>query len=189
MLPQIKLNEVEDGSLKGPNLGGVETDATLWVMVLQLLFSIGLSTLLILIAFWLEFGELRAFAYGFAVFLGIFQILMVFGFRFRDRAEFKVNGPARFGVLDKIAGFWLVTCAFGAFFAWISGNLGVYFFPAYRTAFYCLAAVFSIVLPVATMLPNLRYLSGKAMMVQIPLLTLVTILPVMVGLYYLWQTT
>jgi len=176
---------MKNESERGINLGGIETDATLWIMIPQLLFSIGLSSVLLLFSFWLEFGEIGAFAFAFIAFLAVFQILMVIGFRFRDRKDYQVEGPAQFGLLDKLGGFWLVACAFGAFFAWMSGSFGASMFPDHKAPFYYLAAFFSIVLPVATMLPNLRYLSGKAMMIQIPLLTLVTILPMLVGLYYL----
>jgi hypothetical protein len=176
---------MENDSRRGVNLGGIETDATLWIMIPQLLFSITFSSVLLLFSFWLEFGELGAFAYGFIVFLGVFQTLMVMGFRFRDRTDLHVEGPNKFGILDKLGGFWMVACAFGAFFGWISGSFGASILPEHKAAFYYLAALFSIVLPVVTMLPNLRYLRGKAIMIQIPLLTLVTILPMLVGLYYL----
>jgi hypothetical protein len=176
---------MKNESERGVNLGGIETDATLWIMIPQLLFSIVFSSVLLLFAFWLEFGELAAFAYGFIVFLAAFQILMVMGFRFRNRTDYQVEGPASLGILDKVGGLWLIACAFGAFLGWMSGGVAAWVFPAYKTAFYYLAAFFSIVLPVTTMLPNLRYLSGKAMMLQIPLLTLVTILPMLVGMYYL----
>jgi len=176
---------MENDSKRGVNPDGVETDATLWIMVPQMLFSIGLSSVLLLLAFWLEFGELGGFAYGFIIFLAVFQVLMVIGFRFRNRTEYQVKGPSTLSIWDKIGGFWLIACAFGAFFGWVSGSVGASIVPDYKAAFYYLAAFFSIVLPVVTMLPNLRYLSGKTMMIQIPLLTVITILPMLVGLYYL----
>jgi hypothetical protein len=56
-------------------------DGPLWVVIPRAAFSICSSVVLILVLFWLSFGELGTFAYVFAGSLGVFQILLVFGLR------------------------------------------------------------------------------------------------------------
>lgn len=169
---------------KDDSLGPVDPEAPLWVMLPQLLQSIVISVGIILIVFWFTFGELSLFAFGFAAFLAVMQVLMVVGFRLQNRSDDQVAAPDKLSKLDMIGGCWLVACAFGAFFAWICGSLAPGF-PGISSALYIAAAVLSIGLPVLTALPNLRYIGGKATYIQVPLIVIVTMLPVIEGCYYL----
>lgn len=54
---------------------------SLWVLLPRAALSIGLSVVLIIVLFWLQFGELPTFAYAFAGALAVFQILMIYGLR------------------------------------------------------------------------------------------------------------
>src|SRR6476661_6474572 len=164
--------------------GNMNTEAPLWLLIPKVVGSTLFSSALIIVVFALFFDEVSAFAIGFAAALAILQILVIVGFRFQNRTDLHAARVTKSGVLDKFGGFWLPACAFGAFFAWVCGNLGKGF-PEFRTAFYLAAAFFSIVLSVATMLPNVRYIGGKALFVQLPIISLVTTLPILVGLYYL----
>jgi ABC-type polysaccharide/polyol phosphate export permease len=170
--------------------GGMNVEASLWVLLPKAFFSILLSAVLFLIIFWLRFGELPPFAWGFALFLITMQILIITGLRFLNRPDVHTQPPARNDWIDKIGAWWLMACAFGAFFGWICGQLAVWF-PDYRQFFQIAKVIFTIVLPVLTMLPNLRYISKNAAYIQVPILVLVTLLPILVGidaLITLWNT-
>lgn len=162
----------------------VDPEASLWIMIPQLLISIATSSGVVIIVFRLYFGEFAMFAFAFAGFLSILQILMVVGLRFQSRSEFHAERKPHFGLLEKIGGFWLVTCLLGPFISWICGNLAVAI-PQARSACLVIAVAFSLVFPVITLLPNVRYVGGKASYVQVPLLVLITMLPVIVGVHYL----
>ncbi len=77
---------------------------------------------------------------------------------------------------------WLIACAFGAFLGWVCGAVAEMMFPAHARALAWAEVFFTMLLPIATMLPNLRYVGGKVAHVQIPLLAIVTLLPILVGL-------
>ena len=170
--------------MQSTNQEAVDPGAPLWIMIPQLLVSIATSSAVVTIVFRLYFGEFAMFAFAFAGFLSILQILMVIGFRFQSRAEFHVATKPDLGLLDKIGGFWLVACLLGPFISWICGNLADGF-PQGRTAFLVIAVAFSLVFPVITLLPNVRYVGGKASYIQVPLLVLITMLPVILGVHYL----
>jgi hypothetical protein len=170
-------------------LAGVGVEASLWVLLPKAFGAILLSDVLILLIFWLVFGEFSAFAFGFVIFLSVLQILMIVGLRFRDRKRFHATKSPPNDWLDKLGAWWLMACAFGAFFGWISAQLAASW-PQFETAFLALAVVFSIVLPVLTMLPNLRYLETRIAVIQIPILFFVTILPLLSGfksVFKIWQ--
>jgi hypothetical protein len=157
---------------------------SLWLLIPQLLASIVISSLIIIAVFRVYFGEFSVFSFGFTLFLSVMQVLMVIGYRFQNRVEYHTTKEASLGLLDKIGGFWLVACAFGAFFSWVFGQLAAAF-PEISSSMYFAAAVFAIGLPVVTVLPNLRYVGGKAALIQVPLLVMITILPVLEGAFYL----
>ena len=167
-----------------PTLYDVPFDSSLWVLLPRLCFSVLISVVIVLGIFWLYFGEINGFAVGFAAFLAVLQILMAIGFRFQNRTDLHATKPVRNDFLDKIAGWWLMACAFGALFGWLCLR-GAAMFPSLNIFFHAAAVFLTIVLPVATMLPNLRYLAGKIWYIQIPLLTLITLLPSLVGLHSL----
>src|SRR6201999_2194471 len=80
--------------------------------------------------------------------------------------------------LDRIGAFWLVGCAFGPFFGWLV-------IEAWRPLtteswywLYFLRAFLAAGLPVLLALPLLRYARGKSRMVGLPLLLIITLLPV-----------
>lgn len=162
------------------DFGGIPVEAPLWLLLPKAFSAILISDVLVLLIFWLRFGELTLFAFGFAIFLTALQILIIVGLRFQNRTDLHVTPPAKFDRLDKIGAWWLMACAFGAFFGWICLNLAAGF-PAFKLAFHGANIFFSVILPVLTMLPNLRYISLKALYIQIPLLIFITFLPMLVG--------
>ena len=176
--------ETPDNNKDLTDLSNIDFEDSLWLLIPQVFASILISSLIIIVVFRIYFGEFAVFVFGFVLFLAVMQVLMVIGYRFQQRAEFHAKKEANFGLLDKIGGFWLIACAFGAFFGWVCGQLAVAF-PEISSAMYIAAVFFTVGLPVLTVLPNLRYVGGKATLIQVPLLVFVTMLPVLEGMYYL----
>jgi hypothetical protein len=161
--------------------GDINAEAPLWILLPKMLAAILISAALILLRFWFYFGELSFFACGFVIFTSVLQILIIVGLRFQNRMDFHTTKSVRNNWFDKLGAWWLVACAFGAFFGWICGNLANAF-PAFKMVILTAEIFFTIFLPIITMLPNLRYVGAKASVVQIPILFFVTVLPMLVGL-------
>ena len=156
-------------------------DSTLWILIPKVLGSIFITSALILLIFWLSFGELSYFSFSFTFSLAVLQILIVLGLRFQDRTDLHASKPLKNNWLDKIGGFWLLACALGALGGWIFNQLA-FGYPFFSLYFQILSFCFTIVLPIFTMLPNLRYLETKVLYIQLPLLFFVTTLPILVGI-------
>lgn len=156
-------------------------ESSLWILIPKVAGSTSITTILILFIFWIDFGEIPHFAIGFAIVLAVFQILMVIGIRFRNRTDLHVTKTVKNDWLDKLGAIWLMACAFGALAGWICNQLANGF-PDLSLIFQILSILFAIFLPFITMLPNLRYLETKVLYIQIPILFLVTTLPMFVGL-------
>jgi hypothetical protein len=161
--------------------GEINVNAPLPVLLLKSGAGIAASVLLFLLIFWLYFGELPPFAWGFAIFLVLLQVLIILGLRLRNTTEFHAEKELRNDWLDRVGAWWLMACAFGAFFGWICGVVAPSF-PAYMTAFHIARIVSTILLPVITLTPNLRYIGGRAALVQVPIAFCLTLLPVISGL-------
>ena len=144
-------------------------------------FGIVLAVVVIFARFWFAFGEISMFAVAFAVFIVALQILMIVGLRFSRRTEAHTTVKPRDDWIDRVGSFWLLACAFGAFLGYISGIVGSVF-PEQWRIFSMLEVLVTIVLPVTTMLPNVRYISRNAAFVQVPILFFVTLLPILVGI-------
>lgn len=162
------------------SINGVNVEASLWILVPKAAVGIALSMLVVLLRFWAEFGYVSMFAVGFAVFIAAFEVLLIVGLRFADRPDVQTTVKPSNDLLDHLGGWWLMACAFGAFFGWLVGNLVVLMPDQWRVVM--AAKVFlTIIIPVATMIPNLRYISRNAAYVQVPILFFVTLLPILVG--------
>ena len=180
----------ESSKSKLQMFGEINAEASLWVLLPKAFAGIGLSAVVVLLRFWSEFGEVSLYAFGFAAFIVVLEILIIVGLRFQNRTERHTTKPLRNNWLDKIGAWWLVACAFGAFFGWICGNLATAF-PDSALFFLPAEILFTIILPVATMLPNLRYLSRNSAVIQVPILVFITFLPLLVGissLFTLWNS-
>lgn len=163
------------------NFAGMNTEASLWILIPIAFTEILFSCVLVLLRFWLEFGELSPLAWGCAAFFAILTILIIIGLRFQNRPEVHTTVAARGDWIDKIGAWWLMACAFGALLGWVCGQMANGF-PRYRQIFLVAEIIFTIVLPFVTMLPNVRYVSRNAAYIQVPLLVLITVLPVLVGI-------
>ncbi len=162
------------------HFGGINAEAPLWILVPRAAGAILLSDLLIALIFWLALGELNAFVFGFVVFLTVFQILAIVGLRFQDRYDLHATKKLKNDWIDKIGGFWLVSCFFGPLFGWITGSFAAEF-SRFEIHLLFAAVFLSCALPVLTMLPMVRYIEARIAHIQIPLLVFVTALSVLVG--------
>ena len=161
--------------------GEINVEGSLWALIPKAAVGIIVSVVIILLGFLLSFGEIPLFAGGFSIFIAALQVLTIVGLRFLRRDETHTTVKPRNDWIDRVGSFWLMACGFGAFLGWISGVLGETF-PDFWRMFNVLKVIFTIVLPVTTMLPNTRYISRNAAFVQVPILVLVTLLPVLVGI-------
>lgn len=172
-------NDEKDGELYSLE-DGVRADGSLWILIPQAALGIGVSIAIVLVRFWAEFGYIPTFAIGFSTFLAAFQVLLIVGFRFADRTDVHTTVKPKNDKFDELGSWWLMACVFGAFFGWLAGNM-VSLIPDQWRVVMTVKVFFTIVVPVVTMVPNLRYISRNSAFIQIPLLTVVTMLPVLIG--------
>lgn len=171
--------------------GDVNAEASLWVLLPKMFLNISISTALILLIFWMYFGAPDFFAFGFAVFFAVLQILIIVGLRFQNRTDVHAEKHLKNDRLDKIGAWWLMACAFGALSGWATGQAGSYFSSNGQLFFHFLKVFLTIFLPVITMLPNICYVGKNSAHIQIPLLISITILPIFTGmnsLIVIWKT-
>ena len=133
--------------------------------------------------FYLKFGSLNWFSLSFTIFLVVLCLLFALGFHFQDKPEYHTNVPMEGSIADRIGAFWLVACAFGPFFGWI-----ITAFSPSETSWkwqYLARAFLAVSLPVITAIPNIPYARGKAALIGIPLLLMITTLPILSCLWVL----
>lgn len=131
--------------------------------------------------YWLRYGRIDAFTYGFTGFL----LLLALGIQFlpklgdkyeEDQAAIKVSP----GLFDRLGIVWLLAIPFAPFAMWLVGSLWTIDASNWRTvlgikAFLCVAV------PVVCVLPLVRYVRGKAAPYAMLFLFLGTAFPVSVG--------
>ena len=126
--------------------------------------------------FYLWFGDVGWFAIGFTVFLTTLCLLFALGFFIQTKTEYHTPVPMEGSIADRIGAFWLIACAFGPFFGWIITS-----FPPTEGSWrwqYLLRAFLSVVVPVITAVPLVPYVRGKATLIALPLLLVITALPI-----------
>jgi MFS family permease len=110
-------------------------------------------------------------------------LLFALGLFIQNKPEYQTNVPMERSLADRIGAFWLIACAFGPFFGWI-----VTAFPPTIGSWkwqYLTRAFLSVVLPVITATPLVPYARGKAALIAIPLLLVITALPILSCLWVL----
>jgi len=126
--------------------------------------------------FYLRCGTLNWFSISFTIFLIALCLLFALGFFFQTKTEYHTQVPMEGSLADRIGAFWLIACAFGPFFGWI-----ITAFPPGETSWkwqYGARAFLSVILPVITAVPLVPYARGKSALIAIPLLLVITALPV-----------
>jgi hypothetical protein len=135
--------------------------------------------------FYLQFGEVSAFAWGFTVFLVALCLLIGVGYYASARAdtrtftqgENQTHVAARGGWMDRVGAFWLLACAFWPFFGWVLVNVFALTANNWRWLYWGRVGL-GVGLPVLTALPLLRYVRGRYAPLMLALLLCVTALPV-----------
>lgn len=142
-------------------------------------FLLGALWLVVLtpLLFYLKFGTVGWFAIGFTIFLVVLCLLFAVGFFLQTKTEYQTRVPMEGSIADRIGACWLVACAFGPFFGWI-----ITAFPPTTGSWkwqYMARAFLSVILPVITAVPLVPYVRGKAALIAIPLLLVITALPIL----------
>ena len=146
--------------------------------ILDWLGAVPKITAMVPMAFYFYFGEIGPIGWGFTVFLDVLCLLWSIGLFFLPRTEYHTPVPLRGDWLDRIGAFWLVGCAFGPLFGWMITN-ALPVTPGSWRWLYGLRAFLAAALPVVLALPLLRYVRGKSNLVALPLLVVITLLPVL----------
>ena len=149
--------------------------------VYQFLLSAVECAIIIPILFYLRFGEISPFAWGVTVFFVVYCLVVAFGFYFSSRTEYHTTVPSKGNWADKIGAWWLMACAFGPFFGWIATTGTIPITPGTWHWLYGARVFLTVVLPIVCALPLLRYARGKAALIALPLLLVITLLPVSAG--------
>ena len=130
------------------------------------------------ILFYLQFGEISAFALSFTGFIVVLCLLVALGYSIPDRPavepESQTSAASKTGLPGRVGAFWLLACAFGPFFGWL---LTAPAFPLTAENWwwrYVARAALSVGLPVLTALPLFAYVRGKYWHVALLLLFGVT---------------
>lgn len=126
--------------------------------------------------FYLEFGEVGTMGWGTTVFLCAISWLAALGIEFSDRPAFHAPVAVSGGIRDAVGAFWLVACAFGPLAGWALTELPLTE-RSWRWQFGARIALAGVA-PIAAALCLTPYARGLAARIAIPLLLLVTAIPV-----------
>lgn len=139
------------------------------------------AAVVIPLLFYLQFGEIDAFALSFTGFVVVLCLLVALGYSIPEGAAGQTQAGAKFGAFDRIGSFWLVACAFGPFFGWLVTAAPALTEENWRWR-YVVRALLCVGLPVVCALPLFRYVRGKYWHVALLLLLCVTALAAWSGL-------
>lgn len=145
--------------------------------VRRLLFGALEVAALIPALFFLRFGEVGGLGWGMTIFFVAYCLLAAIGLQFRSKARYHTPIVARGDWVDWIGAFWLVSCAFGPLFGWIATSAIPLTESDWRWL-YMLRVVLAAGVPLLTAVPLTRYLRGKATHLALPILVVVTMLPI-----------
>ncbi|HYW73969.1 MAG TPA: hypothetical protein VE961_23300 [Pyrinomonadaceae bacterium] len=127
--------------------------------------------------FYLKFGSINWFTIGFTIFLVALCLLLALGLFIQNKTEYHTAVPTERSLADRIGAFWLLACAFGPLFGWLLTAI-----PASASSWkwqYLGRAFLAVILPVITAVPLVPYARGKAALIAVPLLLVITALPVL----------
>jgi hypothetical protein len=143
----------------------------------QMLVGAIVFAVLVPLLFYLRFGEVGPLGWGTTIFFVVYCLLAAVGLYFLPRPEYHSPVALRGGWADRLGAFWLVSCAFGPFFGWILTSALPLTVISWRWI-YGLRVLLAAGLPLITALPLTRYLRGRAVWVALPILLIVTLLPI-----------
>lgn len=128
--------------------------------------------------FFLRFGRLDAYAAGFTVALVALCLLMAVGFHFADRREVHTKRAATGGLIDRMGSVWLLACFFCPLLNWLLRELTASSLTAesWQRIFW-IRVLITAVPPLVSAASLVRYIERQSARIQIPLLLVVTALP------------
>jgi hypothetical protein len=147
------------------------------------LLGIVWSFLLIPAIFYLQFGVVGPLGWGLTIFLSVVCLLIAGGFHFQLRPQYHTPVAMKNDWLDRIGSLWLVVCGFGPLLGWVLINVFTLTLANWQWLYWA-RVILSIVLPVLTMLPLLRYARGPGAPIMLAILLGITALPIWSG----WTT-
>ena len=110
------------------------------------------------------------------IFVVVLHLLFALGLYFRTKTQYHTQVRLKGGLADRIGAFWLAACTFGPFIGWAVTVVGVTE-SSWRWQ-YLARAFLAVALPVITASPLVTYARGKAALVALPLLIIITALPI-----------
>jgi hypothetical protein len=143
-------------------------------------FLTGAVTCAILIPFlfYLSFHEVGWLGWNTTIFFVVYCLLAAIGIYFLPRTEYHTPVSLKGGWADRVGAFWLVCCAFGPVAGWAITSLFPITLGTWRWL-YGSRVFLAAGLPLITSIPLIRYLRGRAILVALPLLVVITMLPVL----------
>jgi hypothetical protein len=156
---------------------GVTDEASNKNTIRQLLLGAIECAVLIPLLFYMRFGEVGGLGWGTTIFFVFYCLLAAISLYFRSRPEYHTPVRMRGDWLDHIGAFWLVACVFGPLFGWMLTSTLPLTIATWR-GLYGLRVFLAIGLPLLTALPLTRYLRGKATLIALPILVVITMLPI-----------
>ncbi|HJZ82568.1 MAG TPA: hypothetical protein VKD91_19545 [Pyrinomonadaceae bacterium] len=153
-------------SIKGDN----------WQLSKQFLLGAVWAAIATPLLFYLRFGSISWFSISFTIFLVVLCLLFALGFYVQTKSAYHTSVPMERSLADRIGAFWLVACAFGPLFGWIITAVGLTE-NTWKWQ-YGARAFLAIIVPVITAVPLIPYARGKAALIAVPLLLIITALPV-----------
>lgn len=128
--------------------------------------------------FFLRFGRLDAYAAGFTVAMIALCLLMAVGFLFADRSDVHATRATNGGLLDGLGSLWLLACFFCPLLNWLLRELTASSLSgeSWRSIFW-IRVLITAGPPLICAASLVRYIEVKAARIQIPLLLVVTALP------------
>lgn len=146
-------------------------------LIKRYLVSVPGSLIVIPLLFYIGTGQVGPLGWGLSIFLGVYCALAAAGLYFLHRPEYHSPVATRGDWVDRVGAFWLVSCAFGPFLSWVLLNVVAVTLENWRWV-YGAQVFLSIILPVMTAVPMLRYVKGKGAPIMLLILLGVTSLPV-----------
>jgi hypothetical protein len=135
------------------------------------------AAILVPAVLWLRFREVGWFGWSFTAFMVVMCELFALGLYFGAKPRFHTPVARKDDWGDRIGALWLVACAGGAFFGWVATAALTATDRNWRWLF-GVRILLAVVAPIVTALPLTRYARGRSALIALPLLVLVTALPV-----------
>lgn len=144
--------------------------------------SLAFTAVAIPLMFWMQFGVVDGYAYGFTGFLLLLQLAVgVIPKKVDELAESSEASKVKRRPFDFLGVIWLLCIPFAPFLGWIvtsSFDLD----PSNWKMLFGIRAFLCVVLPVICVLPLIRYVRGKPAPFLIAVLGIGTAFPILTGL-------